>query len=101
MQYRLTESGREKLAKNNVDFGGGLERITMAAQMHALTEKFGDSALGNVFYTDIFQTYIQILEQKYNILYSDHAKDIEVIVDHVRAITWLVMDGCLPSNKDQ
>ncbi len=101
MQYRLTESWREKLAKNNVDFGGGLERITMAAQMHALTEKFGDSALGNVFYTDIFQTNIQIPEQKYNILDSDHAKDIEVIVDHVRAITWLVMDGCLPSNKDQ
>lgn len=101
MQYRLTENGRAKLAKNNVDFGGGLERVTMAAQMHELTKQFGDSALGNVFYTDIFRPYIQILEKKYNILYADHAKDVEVIVDHVRAITWLVMDWCLPSNKDQ
>jgi alanyl-tRNA synthetase len=47
---------------------------------------------GNVFYTDIFQVYIQILEKKYNILYAEHAKDVEVIVDHIRAVTWLVMD---------
>lgn len=32
MQYKLTESGREKIERQNVDFGGGLERITMAVQ---------------------------------------------------------------------
>lgn len=101
MQYRLTETGRAKLTKNNVDFGGGLERVTMAAQMYELIEKYWENARGNVFYTDIFQPYIQILEKKYNILYTDHAKAVEVIVDHIRAITWLVMDWCLPSNKDQ
>jgi alanyl-tRNA synthetase len=101
MQYRLTESGRAKLDRHNVDFGWGLERITMAVQMHQLVEKYGENARGNVFYTDVFQAYIQVLEKKYNVLYADHAKDIEVIVDHIRAITWLVMDGCLPSNKDQ
>jgi alanyl-tRNA synthetase len=101
MQYRLTENWWAKLAKNNVDFGGGLERVTMAVQMSELVANHGEKTLGNVFYTDIFWDYISILAEKYDVSYDDHAKDVEVIVDHVRAITWLVMDGCLPSNKDQ
>ena len=51
--------------------------------------------------TDIFQPYIQLIEKNFGVLYADHAKDIEVIVDHCRAIAWLIMDGALPSNKDQ
>ena len=31
-EYVLKENGRQKLARQNVDYGGGLERITMAAQ---------------------------------------------------------------------
>ncbi|MBP6910192.1 hypothetical protein KBC03_01185 [Patescibacteria group bacterium] len=57
--------------------------------------------MGNVFKTDIFSSYIQILEDQYGVKYEDHAKDVEVIVDHIRAIAWLIMDGALPSNKDQ
>lgn len=90
MEYVLREDGWKKLDRQNVDFGGGLERITMAVQ-----------GLDNVFYTDIFKPYIDILHTTYNISYTDHAKDIEVIVDHIRAIVWLIMDGALPSNKDQ
>ncbi len=90
MQYKLTESGREKIERQNVDFGGGLERITMAVQW-----------TDNVFKTDVFQPYIQLLADKYNISYEDNAKDVEVIVDHIRAVALLIMDGALPSNKDQ
>ncbi len=32
MTYVLRESGWVKLDRQNVDFGGGLERITMAVQ---------------------------------------------------------------------
>ncbi len=42
-----------------------------------------------------------MLEKHYNITYAANAKDVEVIVDHIRAIAWLIMDGGLPSNKDQ
>lgn len=90
MEYVLAESGRTKLDRQNVDFGGGLERMTMAVQ-----------GLDNVFKTDIFQPYINVLETHYHITYEAHAKDVEVIVDHIRAIAWLIMDGALPSNKDQ
>lgn len=90
MQYKLTETGREKMDRQNVDFGGWLERITMAVN--------GQS---NVFKTDVFSFYIDLLAQHYNLSYEQSAKDIEVIVDHSRAIVWLIMDGCLPSNKDQ
>jgi len=90
MQYVLKETGRTKLDRQNVDFGGGLERITMAVQ-----------GLDNVFKTDIFSPYVDVLEANYNITYANNAKDMEVIVDHIRAIAWLIMDGASPSNKDQ
>jgi len=73
-----------------VDFGGGLERITMAVQ-----------GRNNVFKTDIFSAYIAIFEKEYGIMYDEHSKDLEVIVDHCRAIVRLIMDGCMISNKDQ
>lgn len=41
------------------------------------------------------------MADKYNISYEDNAKDVEVIVDHIRAVALLIMDGALPSNKDQ
>lgn len=90
IQYKLSEDGRKQLENANVDFGGGLERITMAVQGH-----------DNVFKTDIFSDYIAIFEKKYGISYDEHSKDLEVIVDHCRAIARLIMDGCMISNKDQ
>lgn len=90
MQYKLTEAGREKIDRLNVDFGGGLERITMAAQNQ-----------NNIFKTDVFWDYIVFMQEKYGVSYDDTYKNVEVIVDHCRAITFLLMDGCIPSNKDQ
>lgn len=54
-----------------------------------------------MFKTDIFAPYLAVLENQYGIRYEEHAKDVEVIVDHLRAVARLIMDGCLPSNKDQ
>ena len=90
IQYKLTDDGRKQLENANVDFGGGLERITMAVQGY-----------DNVFKTDIFSDYIAIFEKDYGVMYDEHNKDLEVIVDHCRAIVWLIMDGCMISNKDQ
>lgn len=90
IQYKLSEDGWNKIQNSNVDFGGGLERITMAAQKKE-----------NVFLTDIFSDYIDIFEKTYWVTYAEHSKNLEIIVDHCRAIVFLVMDGCMVSNKDQ
>lgn len=90
IQYVLKENGRTEIEHKNVDFGGWLERITMAVQQK-----------DNVFLTDVFYDYVSILEKTYWIMYADHAKDIEVIIDHCRAIAFLIIDWCQISNKDQ
>jgi alanyl-tRNA synthetase len=90
MEYIKTKNGFEKLPQKNVDFGGGLERITMAVQNK-----------DNVFETDLFHFLIKALEEKSNKNYKDYKKSFEIISDHLRAIIFLIADGVLPSNKDQ
>jgi alanyl-tRNA synthetase len=90
MEYIKNKNGFEKLSQKNVDFGGGLERITMVLQNK-----------DNIFETDLFNFLIQALEEKSKKKYRDHKKSFEIISDHLRAITFLITDGVLPSNKDQ
>lgn len=90
MQYKRTEEGFEQLPKQNVDFGGGLERIAAAAI---------DSP--DVFKISILWPIIEKLEQLSAKKYSDHTQDMRVIADHLRGAMFLAVDGCVPSNKEQ
>jgi alanyl-tRNA synthetase len=90
MEYIKTKNGFEKLPQKNVDFGGGLERITMVVQNK-----------DNVFETDLFDYLIRDLEEKSKKNYNDYKKSFEIISDHLRAVIFLIADGILPSNKDQ
>jgi len=91
MEYVKTEKGWEKkLPQKNVDFGGGLERITMVANNKI-----------NIFETDLFDYLIKFLEQESNKKYDDFSVSFEIIADHIRAATFLIADGGTPSNKDQ
>lgn len=91
MEYIKTENGFEKLAQQNVDFGGGLERMTAATQ--------NDS---DVFNMDVFDVAKQTIEQLSGKTYvSDTQYAFRVILDHIRAATFLISDGVLPGNKDQ
>lgn len=91
MQYRKTETGWEELSQKNVDFGGGLERLALAVQ--------GKS---DIFETDNFWPLIEKIQELSDKQYSTQTKKaMAVLADHMRASTWLVMDGVLPSNKDQ
>ena len=90
IQYVLTENWWKKLDKKNVDFGWGLERLTMVVNNK-----------DNVFQTDAFKPYIKILEEKSWKKYKDNPKPFEIIADHIRAVVFLIMDWWLPSNKDQ
>ncbi|TSC68248.1 MAG: alanyl-tRNA synthetase [Parcubacteria group bacterium Gr01-1014_72] len=92
MEYRKTENGFEKLPRRNVDFGGGLERITTAANDEP-----------DVFKIDIFAPAIDALEQTSGKSYSNalHQRSFRIIADHTRAAAKLMEDGVAPSNVGQ
>ena len=91
MQYRRLDDGSfEPLARKNVDFGGGLERIAAAAI---------DSP--DVFKISLLQPIIKKLESLSGEEYSTHTASMRVIADHLRAAVFLAVDGCVPSNKEQ
>jgi len=91
MQYRRLEDGSfEPLEKKNVDFGGGLERIA-AARL--------DSP--DVFRVSLLWPIIEKLESLSRKSYDSNTASMRVIADHLRAATFLAVDGVRPANKEQ
>ncbi|NLA42995.1 alanine--tRNA ligase [Candidatus Saccharibacteria bacterium] len=91
MQYRRLEDGSfEPLKRKNVDFGGGLERIA-AARI--------DSP--DVFKISLLAPVIEKIEELSSKKYDSNTASMRVIADHLRAATFLAVDGCVPSNKEQ
>jgi alanyl-tRNA synthetase len=91
MQYRRLEDGSfEPLARKNVDFGGGLERIAAAAI---------DSP--DVFKISIMWPIIEKLQALSGKKYESHTESMRVIADHLRAATFLAVDDVKPGNKEQ
>ena len=91
MQYRRLQDGSfETLAKRNVDFGGGLERIAAAAI---------DSP--DIFKISILWPIIEKLQNLSGKNYESYTQSMRVIADHLRAATFLAVDGVRPSNKEQ
>lgn len=93
MEYQKTEKGFEKLKQQNVDFGGGLERMAAALNNDP-----------DVFKIDLFDNVRNKLEEVSGKKYEESAEityAFRVILDHLRAATFLVSDGVFPSNKDQ
>jgi alanyl-tRNA synthetase len=90
MQYIKKEDGTfALLPKQNVDFGGGLERIA------AVSENSND-----VFTVAHAFTILQ-LERMTGKSYADNLRAFRVIADHVKAAIFLIADGVHPDNKDQ
>jgi alanyl-tRNA synthetase len=91
MQYRRNEDGSfTPLDKQNVDFGGGLERIA-AAKI--------DSP--DVFRISLLWPIIEKLQTLSGKKYESHTESMRVIADHLRAATFLAVDGVKPANKEQ
>lgn len=91
MQYRRLENGSfEELAKKNVDFGGGLERIAAAA-------------IGSfdVFKISLMKPIIDKLEEISGKSYDNNTDEMRVIADHIRGAYLLAAQGLIPSNKTQ
>lgn len=91
MQYRRNDDGSfSPLEKQNVDFGGGLERIA-AAKINS----------PDVFKISLLWPIIEKLQSLSGKSYESHTESMRVIADHLRAATFLAVDGVKPANKEQ
>ncbi len=91
MQYnRFADGSLKELPNAHVDTGMGFERLAMIMQ-----------EVKSNYDTDIFQPMIQAIAKKAGLKYgNDEKQDIamRVIADHIRAISFSIADGQLPSN---
>ncbi len=91
MAYKkVAEDKFEPLEKPNIDHGSGLERIAAAA--------INDP---DVFKISLMWPVIEKLERLSGKKYESNTSAMRVIADHLRAATFLAVDGCVPSNKEQ
>ncbi len=91
MQYLKQPDGSfALLPKQNVDFGGGLERIAAASIQSP-----------DVFATDAFLPLIQKIETASGKKYADNPRAFRIVADHVRAAEQLIADGILPGNSER
>lgn len=92
MEYQKQAEGSfAKLAQQNVDFGGGLERL-------AATTVGSD----DVFQADTLRGTVMRLEELSGKRYDDptYQKSFRIVADHVRAATFILSDDVLPSNTE-
>ena len=79
------------LPSQNVDFGGGFERIVAATQDKP-----------DIFATDIYTSIIETIESSSGNKYEGkNLPPMRVIADHLRAATLMIAQGIEPSNKLQ
>ncbi|TSC71084.1 MAG: Alanine--tRNA ligase [Parcubacteria group bacterium Gr01-1014_49] len=81
-----------KLPKQNVDFGGGLERLTAATLDNP-----------DVFLIDVFDAPRAVLEKHSGKQYGDQnaTRSFRIILDHIRAASRIFEAGVRPSNTEQ
>ncbi|MCL2290277.1 MAG: alanine--tRNA ligase [Bacteroidetes bacterium] len=91
IQYNRLGSGElQKLSANHVDTGMGFERLCMAVQ-----------GKKSNYDTDVFQPIIQKIAQLSHKTYGEEEKTdiaLRVVADHLRAVSFAIADGQLPSN---
>lgn len=93
IQYIKQDGKLVELSQKNVDFGGGLTRLTAAVN----NDK-------DIFNLDIFDNAKNILENISNKKYLESreiTKNFRIILDHLQATIFLIGDGAMPGNKDQ
>ncbi len=87
---RLADGSLENLPARHVDTGMGFERLVMALQ-----------GKQSNYDTDVFQPMIQRIASMATVNYGDDEKTdiaLRVVADHIRAISFTIADGQLPSN---
>lgn len=97
MEYIKNADGTfGKLPKQNVDFGGGLERLTAATLDNP-----------DIFMIDVFDSGRAALEKRSNKPYihvgrgTSYMRSFRIILDHTRAASVMFDAGLRPSNTEQ
>ncbi|WP_107879241.1 alanine--tRNA ligase [Neisseria animaloris] len=89
MQFNRDEQGNmNPLPKPSVDTGMGLER--MAAVMQHVNSNYE---------IDLFQNLLKAAARETGTEFSMDVPSLKVIADHIRACSFLIADGVLPSNE--
>ncbi len=92
MQFERSADGTlTPLPKPSIDTGMGLERVTAVAQ-----------GMLNNYDTDLFRPLIDFTADLAGVRYGagpESDVSLRVIADHIRAATFLIADGVLPSNE--
>lgn len=87
MEYLKTGNEVIPLGRHNVDFGGGLERLAALLQ-----------SVDSVYEIDIYKPITQKVQELSQI---QNIESQRIIVDHIKAATWIIMDGIEPSRTQQ
>ncbi|MTI48973.1 alanine--tRNA ligase [Sporosalibacterium faouarense] len=91
-QYDKDEQGNYNTLPNpNIDTGMGIERMAVVSQQ-----------VNNIFEIEPIVSILKAVEEASNVKYGSNDKNdmsLRVITDHLRAMTFLVSDGILPSNE--
>ncbi|UCE22050.1 MAG: alanine--tRNA ligase [Candidatus Aminicenantes bacterium] len=92
MQFHQDEKGTQHpLPSPSIDTGMGLERLAVALQ-----------GLSSNFDTDLFHPLIQEVCDIAGREYPSHDEGdiaVRIIADHIRAVSFLISDGIMPSNE--
>ncbi|PIT91414.1 alanine--tRNA ligase [Candidatus Kaiserbacteria bacterium CG10_big_fil_rev_8_21_14_0_10_49_17] len=94
MEYiKKSDGSFEKLPQQNVDFGGGLERIVAAA-----------NDVSDVFCIDSLYGIITEIESLSGKVYGENEEEsaaFRIVADHFRGAVFMIGDGVVPSNTEQ
>ncbi len=91
MQYNYHSSGTYgPSTQKNVDTGMGLERMLAILQNKK-----------DIFETELFYPIIQAVENLSGNKYSGATRAFRIIADHIKAATFILSEGVIPSNKLQ
>jgi len=88
--YQKLDGSLEKLSQTNIDTGIGFERLVAVLQNKESS-----------FETDLFNFLTPPLQEISQKDYQNQKREFRIIMDHLRALSFLIADGVLPSNLGQ
>jgi len=92
MQFNRDAAGKlHPLPRPSIDTGMGLERLAAVAQ-----------GVYSNYDSDVFTPLLSAVTTRAGVRYGEHDttdRSMRVVADHLRAITFLMADGVLPSNE--
>lgn len=87
MLHNKTDNGLENLSQQNVDMGGGLERVVMAIQ-----------GTDSIFETDLFSPVYACIS---DLSSNPNTKALRIVADHLRTSVLILSEGVIPSTTAQ